>query len=254
MKQAINKRRQIPLSMPDPDPAACSLDMRMAVCRKVPLFADLDDGQLAQVNRHCQAQNFAAGEPVYLEGDAATHIYVVAIGAVKTTRLAADGRQSLIDLLTPGDFFGALPALGQQFYADSATALTPACLLGLDAPEYDAILQEIPQVAVATLKGVAHRLTQSQHAIHMLAGAPLEQRLAALLLVLADKVGKPWNEAMLLDVPLAREDLAAMAGAATESVSRLFSQWQREGWIDAGRRWVAIVDAARLEQVRDGMV
>jgi len=73
--------------MPDPDPAACSLDMRMAVCRKVPLFADLDDGQLAQVNRHCQAQNFAAGEPVYLEGDAATHIYVVAIGAVKTTRL-----------------------------------------------------------------------------------------------------------------------------------------------------------------------
>ena len=45
-----------------------------------------------------------------------------------------------------------------------------------------------------------------------------------------------------------------MAGAATESVSRLFSQWQREGWIDAGRRWVAIVDAARLEQVRDGMV
>lgn len=151
--------------MPDPDPAACSLDMRMAVCRKVPLFADLDDGQLAQVNRHCQAQNFAAGEPVYLEGDAATHIYVVAIGAVKTTRLAADGRQSLIDLLTPGDFFGALPALGQQFYADSATALTPACLLGLDAPEYDAILQEIPQVAVATLKGVAHRLTQSQHAI-----------------------------------------------------------------------------------------
>ena len=144
--------------MPDPDPAACSLDMRMAVCRKVPLFADLDDGQLAQVNRHCQAQNFAAGEPVYLEGDAATHIYVVAIGAVKTTRLAADGRQSLIDLLTPGDFFGALPALGQQFYADSATALTPACLLGLDAPEYDAILQEIPQVAVATLKGVAQNL------------------------------------------------------------------------------------------------
>ena len=138
--------------------------------------------------------------------------------------------------------------------AESADSAAYFQLLGLDAPEYDAILQEIPQVAVATLKGVAHRLTQSQHAIHMLAGAPLEQRLAALLLVLADKVGKPWNEAMLLDVPLAREDLAAMAGAATESVSRLFSQWQREGWIDAGRRWVAIVDAARLEQVRDGMV
>ena len=178
---------------------------------------------------------------------------VVATGAVKTTRLAADGRESLIDLLTPGDFFGALPALGQKHYADSATTLTPACLLGLDASEYDAVMHEIPQVAVATLKGVAHRLTQSQQAIHMLAGAPLEQRLAAILLVLAGKVGKPWNGATLLDVPLAREDLAAMAGAATESVSRLLSQWQREGAIEAGRRWVAVADAARLRQLRDGM-
>lgn len=249
----MNKRRQIPLSMPVADPHACSLDMRIAVCRRVPLFAGLSEAQLAQVNRHCKAQNFEAGATIYREGDAAAQIYVVAIGAVKTTRLAADGRESLIDLLTPGDFFGALPALGQQHHVDSASTLTPVCLLGLDATEYDAIMREIPQVAVATLKGVAHRLTQSQKAIHMLAGAPLEQRLAAMLLVLADKVGQPWDGATLLDVPLAREDLAAMAGAATESVSRLLSQWQRDGWIDAGRRWIAIVDTARLEQVRDGM-
>ncbi len=249
----MNQRRHIPLSLPDPDPQACSLAMRLAVCQKVPLFAELDAQQLAQINRHCRAQRFDAATPVYMEGDAATHLYVVATGAVKTTRLAADGRESLIDLLTPGDFFGALPALGQKHYADSATTLTPACLLGLDASEYDAVMHEIPQVAVATLKGVAHRLTQSQQAIHMLAGAPLEQRLAAILLVLAGKVGKPWNGATLLDVPLAREDLAAMAGAATESVSRLLSQWQRDGWIEAGRRWVAVADAARLRQLRDGM-
>ena len=84
-------------------------------------------------------------------------------------------------------------------------------------------------------------------------GDPGDFRLAAILLVLAGKVGKPWNGATLLDVPLAREDLAAMAGAATESVSRLLSQWQREGAIEAGRRWVAVADAARLRQLRDGM-
>lgn len=250
----MNQRRHIPLTIPNADPHACSLDMRIAVCKKVPLFAELDAQQLAQVNRHCHAQNFDVGATIYSEGDAATHIYVVAIGAVKTTRLAADGRESLIDLLTPGDFFGALPALGQKHYADSASALTPVCLLGLDTPEYDAILQEIPQVAVATLRGMGHRLTQSQQTIHLLAGAPLEQRLAAMLLVLAEKVGTAWNGATLLDIPLAREDLAAMVGAATESVSRLLSQWQRDGWIEAGRRWVAVVDVPRLQRVRDGAI
>ena len=174
----MNKRRQVPLSMPIAEPHDCSPATRIAVCKKVPLFEELDAQQLAQVNRHCWARRFDAAERIYIEGDPATHIYVVATGAVKTTRLAADGRESLINLLTPGDFFGALPALGQKHYPDSATTLTPACLLGLVAPEYDALMREIPQVAVATLKGVALRLTQSQQAVHMLAGAPLEQRLA----------------------------------------------------------------------------
>ncbi len=250
--QALSKRRKIPLSTPLADPQACTQHTRIAVCQKVPLFADLDAQQLTQVNRHCQAQGFDAAASIYRQGDKATRMYVVATGAVKTTRLAADGRETLIDLLAPGDFFGALPALGQERYAESASTLTPACLLGLDAREYDAIMQEIPQVAVATLKGVAHRLSESQETIHMLASAPLEQRLAAMLLVLADKVGKPWNGATLLDVPLSREDLAAMAGAATESVSRLISRWHRKGWIEAGRRWLTIRDRNHLALLRDG--
>lgn len=248
----MNKRRHTPLSVPLADPQACKLHTRIAVCKRVPLFAGLDEAQLVQVNGHCKAQGFAAGEPIYMEGAAATHLYVVATGAVKLTRLAADGRESMIDLLAPGDFFGALPALGQAEYVDSASTLTAACVLALDAREYDAIMHEIPQVAVATLKGVGHWLKRSQKTIHLLAGAPLEQRLAGTLLVLADKVGKPWDGATLLDVPLAREELATMAGAATESVSRLLSQWQRAGWLETGRRWIAIRNADRLRELRDG--
>lgn len=248
----MNKRRQTPLSTPVADPVACTLTTRIAVCRKVPLFAGLDDEHLMRINSRCRSRGFAAGAPVYAEGDPATRLYVVATGAVKITSLAADGRESMIDLLAPGDFFGALPALGRDRYAASATTLTPACLLGLDAREFDAILHEIPQVAVATLRGMGRWLERSHQAIHLLAGAPLEQRLAGTLLALADKVGKPWNGATLLDVPLAREELASMAGAATESVSRLLSQWQRAGWLQTGRRWVAIRDANSLQKLRDG--
>lgn len=248
----MGSRRQVPLSIPQADPHACTIDTRIRVCGKVPLFAGLDTNDLAQVNRHCHARGFDAGEIIYREGEAATHIYVVATGAIKTTRLAVDGRESLIDLHIAGDFFGALPALGQSRHTDSATALTPSCLLGLGAREYDLIMQEIPQVAMTTLKAVAQQLTTSRTTIHMLAGAPLGQRLAAMLLGLADKVGKPWNGGTLLDVPLAREDMAAMAGAAPESLSRLLGQWSRAGLIETGRRWVAIHDFARLRQLRDG--
>jgi len=93
--------------MPDPDPEACSLAMHIAFCQKVPIFADLDVQKLAQVNRHCHAKDFDASASICREGDAATHIYVFAVGIVKTTLLAADGRESLINLPIPGDFFGA---------------------------------------------------------------------------------------------------------------------------------------------------
>src|SRR5690625_6689772 len=90
----MTKRRQTPLTTPVADPAACTLSMRIAVCRKVPLFAGLDDRQLARVNSYCQAQGFAAGELICQEGSSATRLYIVATGAVKITCLAVDGRES----------------------------------------------------------------------------------------------------------------------------------------------------------------
>jgi len=245
------KRRKTPLSNPSADPRACTHDTRITVCGQVPMFANLTVDQLHQVVAHCQAHGYEAAQSIFTEGSEATHIYIVATGAVKTTRVAADGRESLIDLHAPGDFFGALPALGRTTYAKTAWTLTPTCVLSLDAREYDYLMAEIPEIAMATLRGVAQRLTDSQRTIHMLAGAPLEQRLAALLIVLANKVGRPWNDRTLLDVPLSREDLAAMVGVATESVSRLLSQWHRNGWIEAGRRWVAIIDMAALDRLEN---
>ncbi len=248
----MSERRRNPLTNPTPDPHLCSPDMRLRMLGRVPMFADLDSDDLAQVDRHCRAYAFEAGAAIYRAGAPANRMYVVATGAAKTIRPGKDGREVLLDLCGPGDFLGAVPALGQEIHAEWAWALTPSCLLGLDAAEYTAIMEEFPSVAMATLKGVSRRLTQAQHAVHLLAGAPLEQRLAATLLLLVDKLGRPWEGGTLLDVPLTREDLAAMTGAATESVSRLLSGWRRLGVIDSGRRWIAVRDLPALAALRDG--
>jgi len=218
---------------------------------RVPLFADLDVHDIAQVDQRCQAHAFAAGAVVYHAGASATRMYVVATGAVKAVRPALDGRETILDLCAPGDFLGAVPALGEDVYSDTAWAVSASCLLGLEAHDFDAIMERFPAVARATLRGVSRRLSQAQQAVHLLAGAPLEQRLAAMLLLIADKMGRPWKGGTLLDVPLTREDLASMTGAAPESVSRLLSGWRREGLIDSGRRWIAVRDPKALHALRD---
>lgn len=245
------QRRTTPLSFPVIDEHTCTPNTRIASLGNVPLFAGLTPDELTQVNRHCHARSISPGDAIYHEGEPADHLYVVAHGAIKTTRLTVDGRETLFDLLGPGDFFGALPALGQESLNDNAWALSAGCLLALDSREYGEIMAEFPSVAVATLTGVSRRLSSTQYAMHMLAGAPLAQRLAAAILVLADKVGVPWDGAVLLQVPLSREDLAAMTGTTPESVSRVVSRWQKDGLIESGRRWIAVRNAPALEEIRD---
>jgi CRP-like cAMP-binding protein len=52
---------------------------------------------------------------------------------------------------------------------------------------------------------------------------------------------------VLIEVPLGREDLAAMTGTTTETASRVMSQFQKDGLIETGRQWVALKDHVRLE-------
>ncbi|HWV26144.1 MAG TPA: helix-turn-helix domain-containing protein, partial [Aeromicrobium sp.] len=73
-------------------------------------------------------------------------------------------------------------------------------------------------------------------------------RVATALLRLADKLGKDRGaEGIVLEVPLSRADLAGLARSTPESVSRVMSRWKKEGIIDSGRRWTALLDVERLQ-------
>lgn len=67
-----------------------------------------------------------------------------------------------------------------------------------------------------------------------------------MLLKLGEKLGEPHDEGLLIQVPLARQDLADMAGTTVESASRVMSQFQKQGLIRSGRQWVAITDLEGL--------
>lgn len=248
----MGDRRHVPLTIPTADPHACTPDVRIQVLGKVPFFAGLSHDDLHHVDDRCRVRGLQTGQPLYHEGHPAGQFFVVATGIMKTTRLNADGRETMLDLLVPGDFLGTVPAQGVERYPDSAWAVTPACVLVLDSRDFSAILRRFPAVALGTLEAVSARLSEAQDAVHRLSSAPVEQRLAATLLLIADKTGTPWRGGTLMQVPLSRESLASMVGAATETVSRILSRWRSAGLIETGRQWIAVTDMAAVRALRDG--
>lgn len=181
-----------------------------------------------------------AGQSIFFTEHPATRLYVVASGAVKLTGMTPDAKEVLLDVLGSGSFLGTLPALGGDTYAENAWALTAGCVLAFTGAQFDAVLDEHPQVARSALAAVGQRLRAAQERIERTSAASAPVRIASTLLMLADRLGIDQGERIVIDVPLAREDLASMSGCAAETVSRSLAIWSREGIIETGRRWVAL--------------
>ncbi len=241
--------RRTPLSVPESDPRTCSLGARVNALARVPFFAGLDHDALHRVDARTTMRAMDADEAIHLAGQPAERLHVVATGAVKLVGTAPDDTPVLLDVLGPGAFLGTLPALGGDRYAEHAWALTDGCLLAFTAAAFDAVLAEHPQVARQALAAVGARLQAAQERIQRTASASAPARVASTLLVLAERLGRPDGDRVVIDVPLARDDLASLAGCAPETVSRSLATWSRDGLLDTGRRWVAVRDPERLAAV-----
>ena len=242
-------RRKTPVQVETVEPAACSVDVRLSVLQKVPFFSGLTADEIRIVNKQFREYGYQSGEPIYFSGETAADLYVVAAGQVKLLRHSLGGQDVLLDILKPGDYFGSLSTLADDIYPDTAEAHTAVCVLRISSETFRTLLQQHPSVSLAVLDITAKRLQESQEIVHRLSTDSVEQRIAAVLLKLAHKLGEISDEGILIQMPLSREDLAQMTGTTTETASRIISQLQKEGLVHTGRRWIAITSKSGLEMV-----
>ena len=242
-------RRKSPIEQENIEPEACSLSARLDILGRLPFFSGLSAGQIEKINPLFREQGFGADEVIYFAGDEAQRLYVLAAGKVKLLSHTMSGKDVLLDILTPGEFFGTLSALGAETYPDTAQAQTMACVLGIGAEAFRSILDAYPSVALRVLDVMAERLKAAHERIRQLSAHSVERRIAYTLLKLAAKFGEKQEVGLLIQVPLSRDDLAEMTGTTTETASRVMSQFQKDGLIDSGRQWVAITSREGLEKI-----
>jgi len=225
----------------------------MYVLGRAPYFQGMDEEALDRVDARMHARTYAPDQRIYHAGDPADALYVVAEGRVKLSQSTPEGTETVTDILVPGELFGAMGALGEPYFQQSASALVGTCALRIGQGDFRTVLAEEPGVALRVLDDVSARLTRAQSDIGQTSGS-VPQRVATALLRLADKLGDDrGRDGVLLEVPLSRVDLAGLARSTPESVSRVMSRWKKEGVVDSGRRWTALLDVPRLRQEAEGM-
>jgi CRP/FNR family transcriptional regulator len=225
--------------MPDRDPAA--------VLRRCPVFASVPAREVEALAAAATREARRAREYVFMEGDPARWLCVVESGRVKILRHSRTGKDVVLELLGPGEVFGGVAVIERRPYPATAQAMEASVILKIPAEAMVALAERHPSVIREMALMIGRRLRTAHEIVKALAVDPVEARLAAAVLRLAEREGTRTPSRLALPFHLTRQALADMTGTTVETAIRIMSRWQRDGLVadEGGRLVVRDADAVR---------
>lgn len=212
---------------------------------RVPIFAGLSPEELGRFNDILITTDYADGELIYMQGSPASSLCIVNTGRVKLFATSPEGREQVLRLLAPGEFFGEGVLFAEQYLATSAQALGETKVCRIDKREAEEIIRRNPEIAYRVIAALNLRLVQAETQIELLGTRTTQQRIVTLLLGLREEQG--IDE---ISLPLGREGLANLTGMTLENFSRKVSELQQHGYITpVGRRKMQLNDVHKLEEL-----
>lgn len=173
-----------------------------------------------------------AGATLFEAGDPGNGCYAILEGSLKVSMMSVEGDEQLLAVMGPGEIVGELALLDGRARSATVTALKPTRLAFIEKHAFERFADENPAVYRHMLSIVGKRLRQANDVLAARSFLPLPGRVAQTLLQLAESFGKPLdNGRVLIHYKLSQADIANMAGAARENVSRVLNDWKRAGTI-----------------------
>lgn len=210
-------------------------------------FSALSVEDVCEVRGLIGKRHYDARAVLFRQGDPGTHLYLLSQGLLKLTVTDRSGREQIIGLVTPGLMLG-FDSLADENHTYSAETVTPASVCILRHKDMLRVLEQNPQAAMRTVAILNRALADAQRLIRLLGQKSAAEKIASLLLILAEAAYGPGAKPSL---PLMRQEIAEILGLTAETVSRVFTNFREAGFIQATRHSVRILDMTRLRAVAD---
>jgi CRP/FNR family cyclic AMP-dependent transcriptional regulator len=176
-----------------------------------------------------RVKEFKKADIIFSEGAAADSVMYIQKGGVKITALSAAGKEAIIAILGPGDFFGEGCLAGQSVRMGNATAITPSTLLVIDKEEMQRVLHEQHDLSDLFINFVLTRNIRIEEDLIDQLFNSTEKRLARTLLLLA-RYGKEEQPQRVLP-KVSQETLAEMIGTTRTRVNLFMNKFKKLGFI-----------------------
>lgn len=195
------------------------------LARNSVLLSAVPDPVVQKVLETARDRAFDRGETIFLQGERASAIYIVAEGWVKLYRIAPNGSEAVVGVFTKGASFGEAVAFRHDIYPVAAEAVTDCILIRIETNSFLRQIRDNPEVAISILSATYAHLHALVAQVEALKAQTGSQRVAEFLLELA-----PCAEgACEVTLPYDKVLIAGRLGMKPESLSRAFARLRDHG-------------------------
>src|SRR3970040_435424 len=213
-----------------------------AVLRSVPLFSSVPEEQLRLLTTLVTRRSTTRGSIIMAAGDPTDSLYIILSGRLKVMMSDADGKEVILSILGPGEFFGEMGLIDDNPRSASVVAIEPCELLAITRRDFKKCMTDNAEMAVAVMRGLVRRLREADRKIGSLALLDVYGRVARLLLDMSENV----DGQKVVTKRLPKQDIAKMIGASREMVSRVMKDLQLGGYIEQRGSTIVLHDTILL--------
>lgn len=192
--------------------------------------------------------NYKKKQDIYLTGNHPQKLFFVKEGKVKTYITSEDGKGLTIGLYSPGDFFGYTALLENSVYRETAETLDDSVIVEIPVDDFGELLNSNTEATHHFIKLMTKNIAEKETQLLNVAYNSLRKRVANALIILRNKYAAE-NPKQPFSINLSREDLANIAGTATESLIRTLSDFKNENLIKVEGSKITLLNDKKLENM-----
>ena len=229
-------------------------DSERLVGGPMPLFQGLSEREQKEVLAHGTRRVIYRRQMLFTQGTPNDGIYLVETGRMRVFYTAPSGREITLAYWNPGNFVGGPEVLGSGLHQWSGIATADCSIVHFPGKVLRRLVLQIPSLAIGIIEGLAFKGKCYSALAQMLGTRSVTERLAHLLLHLADNYGARQDGDIVISTPLTHADLAHMVGATRQWVTISLKRFEEQGIIASRKSKVVIHDLEKLRDVRGGAI
>lgn len=214
--------------------------------RQVQIFGTLSPQEAKEISPYLHTGRYGKKESIFSEGDPSEWLYIVSKGKVKITKISHEGKEIILEIIPPLEFFGGIAVLRGFPYPANAVAMEDTEVLKISRKNLMSIMDRFPSLMYCMATNIGDRIKGSHETLKSIALEKVESRIASLLIKLADKAGEKSPDGLTINMKLTKQDIAEMVGTTVETSIRTMSKFSKAGLVVSKAGKFVIKDLEKL--------